>query len=217
MAIRCALGAAFGLTVAGYRTSVAHASDFQPPFIPNKSNSKVFMEICTKGSSWTGYSENTLGRMTFELFDDTVPITTRNFRALCVGDQGNAADGSKLHYKGCVFHRIIPGFMIQGGDFTRGDGRGGASIYGSKFKDESFAGKAGSHKGPGVLSMANAGPNTNGSQFFLCTVPTPWLDGRHVVFGQLLDGWAVAKQMEGLGSSSGATSMKVFVKDCGLA
>src|SRR5688500_10928624 len=112
---RCAAaGAALGLACAGHRTTTAHAAAaFEPPFIPNKTNSKVFMEIATQGSTWTGYSENTLGKVTFELFDDTCPVTAKNFRALCVGDQGNAADGTKLSYKGCVFHRIIPNFMIQ--------------------------------------------------------------------------------------------------------
>merc|ERR1712066_1133081 len=109
------------------------------------------------------------------------------------------------HFKGFKFHRVIPGFMCQGGDFTSGDGRGGKSIYGAKFADESFSGKAGKHTGAGCLSMANAGPNTNGSQFFVCTGDTPHLDGKHVVFGKVCDGMEVIKKVESVGSRSGAT------------
>jgi peptidylprolyl isomerase len=131
-----------------------------------------------------------LGRMTFELAADVVPITAENFRALCTGERGEAAASrTRLALAGSPVHRIIAGFMAQGGDFTRGNGTGGESIYGEKFADENFKLK---HTGPGVLSMANAGPNTNGSQFFIVTAEaTPWLDGNHTNFGKVVGGMDV--------------------------
>jgi len=167
-------------------------------------NPRVFFDVTADGAP--------LGRIVMELRADTVPKTAENFRALCTGEKGVGKSGKPLHFKGSTFHRVINDFMCQGGDFTAGNGTGGESIYGTKFADENFLLK---HTGPGVLSMANAGPNTNGSQFFLCTVPTPWLDGKHVVFGQVVEGMDVVKKVEGYGSSSGRTSKKIVIADCG--
>lgn len=180
---------------------------YTAPVSPNPENPKVFFDINIAGQP--------AGRIVFELFADVVPRTAENFRALCTGEKGVGQSGKPLHFKGSPFHRIIPAFMCQGGDFTRMNGTGGESIYGSRFEDESFAGKAGIHAGPGILSMANAGRNTNGSQFFICTIECGWLNGNHVVFGQVIEGYEVVELMEKQGSPSGGTRAAVVIADCG--
>jgi len=159
--------------------------------------SKVFFDIAIGGQP--------AGKVVFQLEDSVTPKTARNFRELCTGQNGYG-------FKNSIFHRVIPQFMLQGGDFTNHNGTGGKSIYGEKFADENFQLK---HTEPFLLSMANAGKNTNGSQFFITTVPCPWLDGKHVVFGKVIEGQDIVKNVERVGSQSGKTSQKVEITNSG--
>ncbi|XP_024380162.1 peptidyl-prolyl cis-trans isomerase [Physcomitrium patens] len=153
------------------------------------------------------------GRIVMELFADTVPVTAENFRCLCTGERGVGKRGRNLWYRKSMFHRIIPEFMCQGGDFTRGNGRGGESIWGERLPDENFVRK---HGGAGVLSMANLHkPHTNNSQFFITMAPCSWLDGSHVVFGQVLEGFAVVQAIAACGSAGGTPSKNVIISHCG--
>ena len=188
-----------GNTNSGPKVSLDEASAEENPI--------VFMDMKV--------GDEMVGRIEMELFKKHYPRTAENFRALCTGERGQGTSGKPLHYKGSTFHRVIPSFMCQGGDFTRGNGTGGESIYGENFEDEWENGYI-SHSVPFLLSMANAGPNTNGSQFFLTTAVTTWLDGKHVVFGRVVAGQDVVKTIEGVGSGSGRTSKPVVVADCGM-
>ncbi|MFI2612937.1 peptidylprolyl isomerase [Kitasatospora sp. NPDC018619] len=161
-------------------------------------SSNVFFDITI--------NDEPAGRIVFKLFDEVVPKTAQNFRELATGQHG-------FGYEGSGFHRVIPSFMLQGGDFTNHNGTGGKSIYGEKFADENFQLK---HDRPGLLSMANAGRNTNGSQFFITTIVTDWLDGKHVVFGEVVEGMDLVKKIEGLGSQSGRTSAKITIAKSGV-
>ena len=166
--------------------------------------SRTFFDVTIDGKA--------AGRIVIGLYGNAVPRTVENFRALCTGEKGVGAQGKRLHYAGSPFHRIIPNFMIQGGDTTRGDGTGGASVYGEKFKDEKLDV---AHTKAGLLSMANSGPDSNGSQFFITVAETPWLDGKHVVFGEVLEGYDVVQKMEAVGDESGTPKQKVMLTDCG--
>lgn len=166
---------------------------------------KVFFDVDIAGKP--------AGKIEMELWGKTVPKTVENFRALATGEKGKGKSSKALHYKGSPVHRVIPQFMLQGGDFTNGDGTGGESIYGEKFADENFNCK---HTERGLLSMANAGPNTNGSQFFITFKETAWLDGRHVVFGKVTKGLDVLEKIEKLGSGSGKPAEKIEIKNSGV-
>ncbi|KAI0430676.1 cyclophilin-like domain-containing protein [Xylaria sp. FL1042] len=170
-----------------------------------KERSRVFFDITI--------GKKAAGRITFELYNDVVPKTAENFRCLCTGEKGLGKSGKPLSYKGSMFHRVIKQFMIQGGDFTEGNGTGGESIYGAKFEDENFELK---HEKPFLLSMANAGPGTNGSQFFITTVPTPHLDGKHVVFGEVKTGKSIVRQIENLKTQGSDKPVHdAIITDCG--
>mmetsp|Transcript_20617 Transcript_20617/g.29595 ORF Transcript_20617/g.29595 Transcript_20617/m.29595 type:complete len:213 (-) Transcript_20617:87-725(-) len=173
--------------------------------ISSASNKKAFFDITI--------GDEPAGRIVMELYNSVTPKTAENFLALCRGDRGTASTGQPLHYKGSTFHRVISGFMIQGGDFTRGDGTGGESIYGAKFADENFTVK---HTQEGLLSMANAGPGTNGSQFFITAGPTPHLDGKHVVFGRVIEGMDVVRAIEDTETGENDRPLKpCVIADCG--
>lgn len=169
----------------------------EPAAKKKRTNPKCYLDI--------SMNDQYTGRIVIELRADVVPMTAENFRCLCTHEKG-------FGYRKSTFHRIIPGFMCQGGDFTKNDGTGGKSIFGKKFEDENFVLK---HTGAGTLSMANSGPNSNGSQFFICTEKTEWLDGKHVVFGKVVKGLEIVRKMEGVGQESGKTKKRVVIEDCG--
>jgi peptidylprolyl isomerase len=169
----------------------------------------VFLQFAADGAM--------VGSVQIQLYSDVVPLTAENFRCLCTGEKGVSTHLSRkpLHYLDCPVHRIIPGFVVQAGDFTTGDGRGGESIYGRKFADESFEGLAGEHSGLGCVSMANSGPNTNSSQFFITLGRAAHLNRKHVVFGRVVKGLAVLKQLEALGTPAGPPTKRVVICGCG--
>ncbi|KAH9108777.1 hypothetical protein AeMF1_016094 [Aphanomyces euteiches] len=200
-----------GLFATGYFVGTSIGLVPTDQIFPRK-RSDVNLDVRSKVIFDIGINGKDAGRVVIGLYDDVQPKTVANFIALCTGEKSSPAQG-RLHYENSPFHRIIPNFMIQGGDITNGDGTGGMSIYGRRFPDEDLSIP---HGGPGTLSMANAGPNTNGSQFFICTAETPWLDGKHTVFGKVLDGMDVVEKISSYGSSpSGRPSADVRIKRCG--
>ena len=180
---------------------LVHAAN---PASQGKVTEKVYFDV--------SIGDQPAGRIVIGMFGDDVPKTVQNFVSLCTGERGVGQLGKPLSFKGSIFHRVIPQFMLQGGDFTNANGTGGESIYGEKFPDENFKF---AHDSPGVLSMANSGPNTNGSQFFITTIKTDWLDGKHVVFGRVVEGLEVVRKVEAQGSQSGRTRKPVTIIDCG--
>ena len=181
--------------------------------MPNKKKNKVvnphvFFDV----QIGNDLGNKNAGRITIELYADKTPITAENFRCLCTGESGRGKNGRVLHFKNSMFHRIIKGFMAQGGDFHNANGTGGESIYGGKFRDENWKVK---HTGRGDLSMANSGSNTNGSQFFMTFVRCDWLDKKHVVFGRVIDGWRTMDLLEAMGSTTGKTKVPCKIIDCG--
>ncbi|RYG60568.1 peptidylprolyl isomerase [archaeon] len=170
---------------------------------------RIFFDVSFDDTQATQQTD----RIIIGLYGDIAPQTVKNFKTLCDGQLKSAKTAQQLSYQGSKFHRVIPGFMIQGGDFTKKDGTGGESIFGSPFADESFALK---HTGLGVVSMANKGTNTNTSQFFICTAPCSWLDGKHVVFGQVIHGMHVLRRIEAQGSRSGQPASQMTIVRCGV-
>jgi len=198
------LGFAIGHKAIGVDSVQRRRTDVAPDLVGTQNRPQVFLDIAIGGSP--------IGRICIELYVDAVPRTSENFRSLCTGGRGVGKRGKPLHYKGSTFHRIIPNFMLQGGDITHGNGTGGESIFGTTFADENLNLK---HTTPGMLSMANSGKNTNASQFFITTKACPHLDGKHVVFGRVVEGMEVVKMMESTGSEKGTTTKPVVIDDCG--
>ncbi|QDT10282.1 peptidylprolyl isomerase [Stieleria marina] len=191
------------LTIAGLFAASSNLASAQTS-ADAKVTHKVFFDI--------EINKEPAGRIVFGLFGEDVPKTAENFRTLCEGVKGKGLFKKEMGYEGSIFHRVIPGFMLQGGDFTNGNGTGGISIYGEKFPDENFKFR---HDTLGLLSMANSGPNTNGSQFFITTSKPSHLNGKHVVFGRVIDGMELVKRIESLGSNSGATRLPIRIAKCG--
>jgi len=207
LAVLVAIGAGVYNWYTGAMGGGARGPTMTPEQAAKPDDPRVYMDIEIGGKP--------AGRLELQLFQSICPRTASNFRLLCTGETGLAtAGGVPLAFEGSTFHRVIPGFMCQGGDFTKGDGTGGESVYGEKFDDE-WEGGVVLHSQPMLLSMANAGRNTNGSQFFLTTAPTSHLDGKHVVFGRVVAGESVVRKIEAVGSPSGSTSLVVKIAACG--